>query len=733
MSQDTTSDRAPNEEAVPGADPALAAPLPSLDPEVYFDSLMGVAEEHFRDRRRAVEAVNTVAEWAERRPALASSLAEMMGGLPERTPLNARVVDRTVRSQYLLERVLFESRPRFVVTANLYLPLEQDAPAPGILIPCGHAAEGKAYETYRRAAVHLAMKGFAVLVYDPVGQGERVQYWTDDGSRPLLGAGTAEHFADGNLCYLLGTNLAQFRVWDGMRALDYLCTRPEVDANRLGCTGNSGGGTLTTYLAAMDNRLKAVAPCCYVTTLRRRFLSRQIADPEQNLLPLVAAGMEIADLLALFAPRPLLIGAARQDFFPIEGARHVRRELRTLYRLFGMEDRLAMVEVDEPHGWTLGLRQAACAWMIRWLGTRDDSPLEPQFELPPQEATWCFPNGNVYLHLRGTSVSDMLANRMRELQGERAGQLASVLTPHDCASLRNRVRRAIRCPEPPPAPTVVRGPRREREWGTAEELHLHTEATVVVPATLCLPANAEGSLPAAVLTHASGRSELTGADGLGARLAAAGVAALCVDPRGVGETRSQLDDTPGQWRHDRDAELAYVALMSGVVPVGRRVQDLWSCLGFLRTQEAIDPARVGLVGCERAGLWVAHLAALAGNVAFAAQLDTLACYECLFSRPDYRAHIADFVPRALLEYDLPHLAALLAPTPQLLLNPKCADGENASADEIEAFYAQARGTYEALESEAQLTIGSTPAAAAVQIVVDWVCRQTQVGELERPA
>jgi hypothetical protein len=173
--------------------------------------------------------------------------------------------------------------------------------------------------------------------------------------------------------------------------------------------------------------------------------------------------------------------------------------------------------------------------------------------------------------------------------------------------------------------------------------------------------------------------------------------------------------------------------MSGVVPVGRRVHDLWSCLEFLRTQEGLDPDRLGLVGCERAGIWVAHLAALAGNLAFAAQLDTLACYECLFSRPDYRAHVADFVPRALLEYDLPQLVSLAAPIPYLVLNPKGADGEDASADEINAFYAQTRGTYEGLNSDAKLTIGSAPEAQVAQTVVDWVRRQKQVAEPEHTA
>ena len=163
--------------------------------------------------------------------------------------------------------------------------------------------------------VNLARRGYVVLTYDPVGQGERSQFWDDVRARSRFNLDCGEHAVLGNPLYLLGTNLARYRIWDGIRGLDYLTSLAEVDPKRIGCVGNSGGGTLTAYIAALDPRVSVVAIGCYITTLRRRMGNRiqedPSADPEQDIFGFVSEGIDHAGLLAMLAPRPTLLGTAR--------------------------------------------------------------------------------------------------------------------------------------------------------------------------------------------------------------------------------------------------------------------------------------------------------------------------------------------------------------------------------------------------------------------------------------
>src|SRR5262249_31185175 len=276
-------------------------------------------------------------------------------------------------------------------------------PLPGVLSPCGHSAIGKAAPAYQALHVNLAKRGFVVLTYDPVGQGERSQFWDTRRGRSRFNLACGEHAVLGNPLYLLGTSLARFRIADGIRALDYLTKRPEVDPSRIGCVGNSGGGTLTAYIAALDRRVTAAATCCYITTLPRRMGNRiqqdPDADPEQDVWGFVSAGIDHAGLLALCAPRPTLVGSARLGFFPIEGARASFAEAKRLYEVAGVPERVAQVEAAEKHGLTPPLRTAVYAWFERWLGGRAAGPEAGEVAVAPrtaQELAVC-PDGQVNL------------------------------------------------------------------------------------------------------------------------------------------------------------------------------------------------------------------------------------------------------------------------------------------------------------------------------------------------
>ena len=218
------------------------------------------------------------------------------------------------------------------------------------------------------------------MTYDPVGQGERSQFWDAQKGRSRFNLSCGEHAVLGNPLYLLGTSLARYRIWDGMRGLDYLTSLPEVDASKIGCVGNSGGGTLTAYIAALDPRVSVAAICCYITTLRRRMGNRiqqdPDADPEQDIFGFLSEGIDHAGLLAMRAPRPTLLGTARFDFFPIEGARESFDEARRLYEVAGAGDRIKRVEAAEKHGLFATFALAVYEWFGRWLsGSPEAAPV----------------------------------------------------------------------------------------------------------------------------------------------------------------------------------------------------------------------------------------------------------------------------------------------------------------------------------------------------------------------
>ena len=197
-------------------------------------------------------------------------IQECFGPFPQRTPLNPRITGIVERETYRIEKVIFESRPEFFVTANLYVPNNRKLPLPGVVGSCGHSTNGKAAETYQAFAQSLARIGYAVLIFDPIGQGERLQY-PDASLKSKVGAGVHEHLLLGNQQFLVGEFFGSWRAWDGIRALDYLLSRPEVDPKHVGITGNSGGGTMTTWLCGLESRWTMAAPGCFVTTFRRNF------------------------------------------------------------------------------------------------------------------------------------------------------------------------------------------------------------------------------------------------------------------------------------------------------------------------------------------------------------------------------------------------------------------------------------------------------------------------------
>lgn len=359
------------------------------------------------------------------------------GPLPKRTPLKPQVAGVVERDGYKIENVIFESRPGFPVTANLYLPTGVDRPVPGVVGTCGHSTNGKAAEAYQSFSQGLVKLGYACLIFDPLGQGERLQYLNDElGSE--IGVGVREHLYAGNQQFLVGEFLGSWRAWDGIRALDYLLSRPEVDANHVGITGNSGGGTMTTWLCGVESRWTMAAPSCFVTSFRRNLENELPADTEQCPPRALALGLDHEDFIAAMAPKPVILLAKERDYFDVRGTEEAYERLRRLYGLLGHEENIDLFVGPTTHGYSIENREAMYRWFNRATGV-SEAEQEPSLEIEKDETLWCTPDGQVGA-IEGTrTVFDFT----RELAREQAESRPEVTGD----ALADAIREVLRVPE----------------------------------------------------------------------------------------------------------------------------------------------------------------------------------------------------------------------------------------------------------------------------------------------
>ncbi|MEQ8879147.1 MAG: acetylxylan esterase, partial [Cyclobacteriaceae bacterium] len=246
-------------------------------------------------------------DWENRKKEVNEIYRDIVGTFPEKTPLNARVTGVLKREDFKVEKIIFESMPGFHVTGSLFIPNRLKGKHPAILYVSGHTELAYKYPNYQHVIINLVKKGFVVFAIDPVGQGERLQYFDPETGKSAVGGPTTEHSYPGLQCFLAGESVNKYFIWDGIRAIDYLHTRKEVDTNRLGVTGRSGGGTQSVFISAFDERIKAAAPENYVTSHRRLLQTRGPQDGEQNYYHWLSSGVALEDLLIMRMPKPLLL------------------------------------------------------------------------------------------------------------------------------------------------------------------------------------------------------------------------------------------------------------------------------------------------------------------------------------------------------------------------------------------------------------------------------------------
>lgn len=454
------------------------------------------------------------AEWEARRPALMAAYRQALGLDPwlEKTPLNPRVTGAAERDYYRVENVVFESRPGFLVTANFFRPLAGKGPFPAAIVVPGHAmAEGKNMSKYLAMQLGLVRQGFAVLSYDPIGQGERKRPGFDH----PLGFGS----------FLVGWTNEGYIAWDTIRAIDYLCSRPEVDASRIGLTGNSGGGENTFYTTPLDERIRAASACCFVCSYEA-WLREGGNHCVCNHMPGLSRQMEQFEIIGLSAPRPFLACNASEDpIFPIRGTRATIAKAKAIYGLHGTADRLHSVETPGGHGLSQPLREATYGWFAQWLqGRGNGAPIPEPADLNVPETL-----DPILQCIKEDFPWPATARSMVELNRAEAARLIAGQGQASRAELA-----ALFGEEPAPfAPQAQALPAFAWENCQVEPLALETEPGLRIAANLVTPANA--ATKRAVLLVTTGDRKQAASEGLGKAILAAGIPLLVLNPRGTGE------------------------------------------------------------------------------------------------------------------------------------------------------------------------------------------------------
>lgn len=611
--------------------------------------LTSLARAAWSARAARIAGLSTPAEVKARQEYVRRWILDAIGGFPAKSPLHPRVTGTLEREGYRIEKLVYESQPSFFVTANVYVPAGE-GPFPAVLGVAGHSDSGKAIATYQHVWISLAKRGFVVLAFDPPGQGERSEYFDAKTGKSSVGIGTREHMMAGLQTLLTGTTLARWFIWDGIRGFDYLLTRPDVDANRIAVAGNSGGGTQAAYLAVAEPRLAAAVTSCYITSWETLWEAPGPQDSEQVFPDFLSDGLDFGDFLEAFAPKPILMTTAIRDFFPIAGARATYAEAERVFKVADAPGRVGYFEYDDPHGWSQPRREAAYRWLSKWLRQRDDEGQEPPHVTEEEKTLNVTPTGQLATSLGGETVQSLNWAMAQEVHAKRTALRSSP------AELRNTIRKRLRMSAATSKAAAVQAGSVELNGLPVMKLRLRTEGDIDIPALLILP---KGVRPASGILWLDQAGKSAAMAELLA-LANAGEAVLAVDVRGCGETAVLPGARSG---YSAEYSRAMRALLVGRTMLGLQVADALGAFEYLRAHPRIDGRRIRIRGRGTGGVVAQIAGALEPLVAGVTSENALVSWMEMARSRTHQVPPSLVVPGVLHDFDLPDLAALIAPRP----------------------------------------------------------------------
>ena len=664
-------------------------------------------------RNEVISSLKTKEEWKSHIKYVEKTFKEIIGTFPERTPLNAKVVGILDRKDYRIEKIIYESLPQFYVTCNLYIPKNVSFPVPAVLNVLGHTSLGKTEEERQIRFINLARRGYIVFAIDPISQGERLQYLDRKTGEDLVaGSPTAEHNMAGNQCHLLGINLALYRTWDGMRALDYLCSRPEVDKERIACTGSSGGGTMTSYLSGLDQRISVSIPVDYVTTWRSRIDAKLSTDAEQLFPGSIAKGVDNrSDFTFLIAPRPLLMGVGIKDNLnPYPGVKVFAPVIEHLYEIFGHKDKFKLESVDVAHTYSKQHRQALYIWLNRWFNYGSGDIEEIPCKIEEEKTLWCTKTGQVLTSLGGKSVAEL----NKEYAQKIIPKFKELKSINDFNREKKKIVDAVKGLIGYKSLTSIIKSRTidSFQWGDfrGEKILFYPESDIFVPGLLIFPTNVNPPYPTVVYVDERAKLPDSGARQIIRAILDNGIAVFIIDPRGMGETSTQQSGSP-----------VLYSIMTDQPAFGMQVRDVVGALLYLLNRNDIDKKRITCMGKGLGGLLTLYSAAVEPQFAGVSTVEQLYTYKSLVENGIYKYGLEIIIPGVLKYYDIPNLAGTIAPRPLLIINPIDHNKEIISGDILNKDYEWSYQAYSAVGSRQNIRmLNNFEGAEAREIFTKWL-------------
>ncbi|HWB82595.1 MAG TPA: acetylxylan esterase [Bryobacteraceae bacterium] len=635
----------------------------------YID---GIAQTHLDARKQAISQIKNSAEADRRKAMVREKILHLIGGLPEHHgPVAVKQFGTVTGDGFKMEKIAYESLPGFWVTANVYSPASGEGPFPAIVVTPGHGPTGKTEDW--NWGINFARNGIMVLAYDPLGQGERLQYYNPEQKKSEVGGPTGEH-GEANLpAMLTGDDLARYMVNDAMRAVDYLATRKDVNADRIGAFGCSGGGTATAYFAALDPRVKVAASACYITSFQELLASPTgNQDAEQSIPHFIQEGMDFPDWVEAFAPKPYAIISTTNDMFPFAGARQSYEEVKKFYGLYKADERVQWITGPGGHGNLGPITPEILTFFIKYLKGTSEKPTYTLMRLTDRQQVQCTPTGQVATSIGGATVYSLNRERAQSLMApERA--LAS---KGDVKRLQTRLRQDIRTltgisVEPgAAAPIVDVKSTEQREGYQLQTIALHSDADMVVTGVIAIPGSA-GAKPATLILDASPQDMSAAAGSDVDHLVKSGRVVLALQPRPTPAGREGIK-SPYLGIYNL---LSVRAFMVGKTIVGLRTDDAIRAMNWLCARKDVNRSSIAAYGSGPLGIVLLHAAVLDSRIGSVVIENSLASYRMIVNQPLHRNASEVVIPGVLRKYDTGDLILALYPRQVTVLNPKDAMGD----------------------------------------------------------
>lgn len=671
---------------------------------VFYHHIAGLAEKCLLQREETVARLNSLKKWKSYLKGLQRTLDSRIGEF-KKTLLNAHVTGTLDRPNFRVEKIVFESLPGFYVTGCLFIPKNGKKPFPAVLYAIGHSPNSFRRELYQQNILNLVNKGFVVFTYDPIGQGERIQYLDSLVNSSVLKGTTQEHSYAGAQCLLTGNSISDYFLWDGIRALDYLFTRPEVDTLRIGMTGISGGGTQTAILSAIDKRIYAAAPECFITSNKRLFESIGPQDAEQNLYHGLKLGIEHADFLSLRAPKPTMIISTTQDFFTIQGARETYSNVKKVFDAYGKPENLSMVEADGPHGTEKGNRENMYRFFQRHLSLPGNS-MDEDFKFFTEAELKVTPTGQVSTSYQSKTVFDLNNERATQLIKSREVKSPQKLKKGQEVLL-NKIKELSGYDSTRSILATVFTGKIERKNYKIEKYFIESkDFNYTIPFVFIKPYSDE-KRPVILYLSSSGKEDLLSNENEISDYINQGYSILAPDLIGIGELKST------SFKGDSYINGYPYNFLFGINLVGKSVagiqsSDLDVLFKYIKTRNDINVNDItSLVKDELCSTYL-HFAIFHNTIACTILVNPLISYEDIIHTKYYQSkYLWTAVPGAIPYYDLLFLESMLSPSRLLIINPVNAKGDVVSQQLIEDKLSFLLESYQSKNAEKQLQIKLT--------------------------